>query len=190
MGLYCEFDVIQDFGYIEATEQFGIEPDYSLGCEVFVENFLALSTEYVPVDTGYLRSTLDAGCDDTSCYAETICEYAQYVEYGTWCQEAQPYFEIAIEEALGQAKFYWDEAQQEAREEEQMLIEEMMQAQQEMGGMSGGGMGLGGFLGMILGSMLSAFLITTAKVIMGQDFGKSKGTHIGGGIYMPEIMIT
>lgn len=190
MGLYCEFDVIQDFGYIDATEQFGIEPDYSLGCEVFVENFLALSTGYVPVDTGYLRSTLDAGCDDTSCYAETICEYAQYVEYGTWCQTAQPYFEIAVEEALGIARGYWDEAQREAQEEEQMLLEEMMQAQEEMGfGMSGGGMGFGGFLGMILGSFLSALIITTAQVIMGEDFSK-KGKHIAGGIYMPQTMIT
>jgi hypothetical protein len=88
MGLLVEFDVIDDFGYIDETEEYGIVPDYSEGCEVFVETFLKIATELVPVDTGYLRHTLEADCNNTSCRAETDCEYAQYPEFGTWCQAA------------------------------------------------------------------------------------------------------
>lgn len=102
MGLYCSFDVIEDFGYQDAIEVEGEEfiPDYSAGCETFVEVFLQVATDLVPVDTGYLQSTITATCDETSCECETICEYAEYQEYGTWCCEAQPYFEPALERAL------------------------------------------------------------------------------------------
>lgn len=88
MGLLAEFDVIDDFGYLDETEEYGIVPDYSEGCQVFIETFLKISTELVPIDTGYLKSTLKADCDDTSCRVETNCEYAQYPEFGTWCQAA------------------------------------------------------------------------------------------------------
>ena len=76
MGLLVEFDVINDFGFLDETEEYGIVPDYSQGCEVFVEVFLEIARKLVPVDTGYLKHTLEAECDDTSCRAETDCEYA------------------------------------------------------------------------------------------------------------------
>lgn len=76
MGLLAEFDVINDFGYLDETEEYGIVPDYSEGCKVFVETFLETARKLVPVDTGYLKYTLEADCDDTSCRAKTDCEYA------------------------------------------------------------------------------------------------------------------
>ena len=122
MGLFVEFDVIDDLGYLDMTEEYAIVPDYSEGCQVFAITFLEVARQLVPVDTGYLRSTLKAGGYDTYCYAETDCEYAQYPEFGTWCQAEQPYFRPALEQAIMAAKPYWDRAQQEALIEEEMVL--------------------------------------------------------------------
>ena len=124
MGLFAEFDIVDDFGYPAETEHYGIQPNYSEGSQVFVRTFLLVSHSLVPVDTGYLESTLTADCDDTHCYAETNCEYAQYPEYGTWCQAAQPYFEPALEEAIFDASPYWDRAWRNAVEQERRLMAE------------------------------------------------------------------
>lgn len=191
MGLLCEFDVCADFGFIDQTEEFGIVPDYSTGCEIFCETFLQVSRNLVPVDTGYLRSTLSASYSDTYCSAETICEYAQYVEYGTWKQIAQPYFEPAIEEALNAAEPYWIEAQEEALQEEAELIEEMEEeeaAQQSQSAIAQWG-------GMLLGSLFSALIITFIHEVIGFAFTESgnerRSAQSGGGgsIFLPDIII-
>ena len=139
MGLFVEFDVVEDFDYLAETEEYGIVPDYSEGCRVFVETFLEIAEELVPVDTGYLSSTLTAEDDDTYCYAETECDYAQYPEFGTWCQEAQPYFSPALEEAIEAAKPYWDEAEKEAIEEEQQLKQAKLDSMRESASEGSGG---------------------------------------------------
>lgn len=145
MGLYCGFDLSNDFGFTEATEEYGIIPDYSEGCAVFVDTFLQVSTSMVPVDTGYLRSTLTASTDGNFwCEAETICEYAQYVEYGTWRQRAQPYFTPAIEAALDAAIPLWIAAEEEAWLEEEMLLEEEQEEEALMQQMS---LGIGSMMG-------------------------------------------
>ena len=105
MGLYVEFSV-SDFGFIEITPQLGISPLYDTGCDIFVETFLQVAHDLVPVDTGFLQSTLEADTDGFSCSAWTDCEYAEYVEYGTWRCAAQPYFEPAIQAALQAAMPY------------------------------------------------------------------------------------
>ena len=200
MGLLCEFDVINDFGYMESTEEYNIHPDYSEGCQVFVETFLSVSRQLVPVDTGYLRSTLEADCDDTSCRAETDCEYAQYPEYGTWCQAAQPYFEPALAAALEAAAPYWDQAVDDANAEEEMLLEEEEEEQQMMAERGGGrnmgmgfgrGGGLAGFLGMILAVLIIALITTFIQAITGKDFRSGRGGSGGYGVpYIPDIIIT
>ena len=197
MGLLVEFDVIDDFGYIDETEEYGIVPDYSEGCEVFVETFLKIATELVPVDTGYLRHTLEADCDDTSCRAETDCEYAQYPEFGTWCQEAQPYFIPALVAALAEAEPYWNEAEEQALLEEEILIEEeemeeraTAYARQQgrssglrdsMGSRGKGPEQFGGinfsspaaFIGSIIGAFITAVIITTVQAMFGKDFSSA-----------------
>ena len=55
MGLYAGFDVVGDFGYLGMTETWGIVPDYSAGCDVFVSTFISTARGMVPVDTGYLQ---------------------------------------------------------------------------------------------------------------------------------------
>ena len=217
MGLFVEFDVIEDFGFLDQTEEYGIVPDYSEGCEVFAEAFLKYSHQLVPVDTGYLRSTLNAGGGDTSCYAETDCDYAQYVEYGTAYMGDQPYFTPALEMALIEAEPLWAEAEEQALMEEQMLIEEeemeqqaqalvsqqpqqnaMMQqmASQGVGPQVFGGLNFSSpaaLIGSILGMFVSVLIITTVQVMMGKDFSRvsSKArAGSGGSIFVPDIIIT
>lgn len=198
MGLFVEFDVVRDFGYIDQTKKYGIVPDYSEGCEVFVETFLDIANQLVPVDTGYLQSTLTADYNDTYCYAETDCEYAQYPEFGTWCQPEQSYFRPALEEALMEAQPYWFEAALEALEiEEELLLNDQVEAIQSMSAYSGepgpevvGGIdysSFGAFIGSVIGSFISAFIIVTAQVIFGKDFSSSRRM---GNISIPEITIT
>ena len=191
MGLYCDFDIINDYGFIESTPIFEIYPDYSDGCQAFVDTFLQMANEFVPIDTGYLKSTLDAGTDGVWCYAETICEYAQYPEYGTWCQSAQPYFEPAIQMALAAAIPLWEMAQMDALYEEEMLIQEQMAEQQEMMSESGG-FGFGGILQMLLMIILVAILTLIEEFF--KDFfsngtSNSSGGGGGGSVFMPEIYI-
>ena len=204
MGLFVEFDVIDDFGYLDMTEEYAIVPDYSEGCQVFAITFLEVARQLVPVDTGYLRSTLKAGGDDTYCYAETDCEYAQYPEFGTWCQAEQPYFRPALEQAIMAAKPYWDRAQQEALIEEEMLIEEEEDEEEDnfysTKSSFTGGIGFMGLIWFVLAMFFIAVIIVSIKAIMGADFdynegGSSRGRNSIGidsdiGLYIPEVIIT
>lgn len=198
MGLFVEFDVVDDFGYIDATEEFNIYPDYDLGCQIFAETFNQVARELVPVDTGYLRSTIVAEGGDTYCYAETDCDYAQYPEYGTWCQGAQPYFTPALQAAIMAAAPYWNQAQEEAMLEEELLIEEERLARQAeafarqqrgegyasyqrglysnwaaSGRHSHPGMlnfsSVGAFFGSLLGMFIAAVIVATVREIINID---------------------
>lgn len=106
MGLYVEFDV-GDYGLVSETEALVadmvpifINMKWAPACEAFVKTFKEEAIKLVPVDTGYLRSTIDAGTDGYRCWAEVSAEYAEYVEYGTWFMGAQPYFEPALKKAM------------------------------------------------------------------------------------------
>lgn len=131
MGLLCEFSP-EDLGLpYEVGGEFDIFEvvDYTMACEAFMQTFLIVSTNLVPVDTGYLRSTLDAYYDyDFTCTAITECEYAQYVEYGTWRQAAQPYFEPALYAALEAFMVYAQEAIDIAEELVQAEMQAVMEA--------------------------------------------------------------
>ena len=201
MGLYASFDIVDDFGFIEATKEYGIIPDYSEGCEAFVETFLSVARELVPVDTGFLRSSISADTDGFSfCECEAFAEYAQYVEYGTWKMRAQPYFEPALEMALATAEPYWIQAEEDALLEEEMLLEEEeeQQAMQQgrAGGRQQGGMSLGG---SILGMLITLAVVAVFTIV--QEFfrdifgdrggGSSRRGSVGEGtVYLPEIIIT
>ena len=107
MGLYVEFD-ISDYGYVsevqgDIADMFPIYAvmDFAPACEAFVKTFIEEAQRLVPVDTGYLRSTINATTDGFHCSAEATAEYAEYVEYGTFRMEAQPYFTPALEKAMG-----------------------------------------------------------------------------------------
>ena len=105
MGLYAEFSPY-DFGFpsdFSASTENGsvyVEVDYSEAIDDAINTFMEIATSLVPVDTGYLCSTISAYSDgDTVCFSADA-EYAQYPEYGTWCQAEQPYFRPALQEAI------------------------------------------------------------------------------------------
>lgn len=184
MGLRADFTVF-DLGYAETTEEMGVYIDYSYGCQAFAETFLNVAKDLVPVDTGYLRSTITASASDDGCCCETDCEYAEYVEYGTVYMGAQPYFEPAISAALDAAYPYWDEAVDLALEEEEMLLEEMEESEGGGGrsGRGGGGIlgrGIGGFIGGLLGMFVIAFITATISFLFsGGDSGRGGGGGLG-----------
>ena len=164
MGLRASFSM-DDLGYAPYTSELGIFIDYSDGCEVFASTFERVAKDLVPVDTGYLRSTLRGESFGDGCVCETKCDYAQYVEYGTIRMAAQPYFEPALLAAYNAAEPYWDSAVEEAlMEEEELLEEEEEEANKSTGarvsarGMRGMGGGFGGFLGMIVAAIIVGFI--------------------------------
>ena len=127
---------------------------YSEGCDIFVDTFLAIATDLVPVDTGNLMSSLDASTDGTEVTAETDCEYAEYVEYGTWKMAAQPYFLPALEEALAAAFDVWVEAREEQyMEVAERLLEEWEEMQEEEEDSKGS------FIGNLLGMFFLAIIL-------------------------------
>ena len=161
MGLIFEMSVY-DLGYIENTQDIELYPNYEEGCRVFCDTFLEEARARCPVRTGYLRSTISA--DYTSTY-DIICEaeadYAQYVEYGTSRQSAQPYFEPALQIALETAQEYWGRAESNAIDRQRELVQRGRELEgrinqfQDDGTSTIYGTGLRGFLIM----MLIAFLI-------------------------------
>lgn len=100
MGLLCEVSIDNFVGSIESeTPELGIHINYAPAFRVFRQVFLQTARTLVPVDTGNLLMSIAAygSADGVTCEAD--CEYAQYVEYGTYKMEAQPYFEPALMEA-------------------------------------------------------------------------------------------
>lgn len=173
-GLQCIFDVIDDLGYPETTDVLGIPIDYSDGTDVFLSTFESEAKYLVPVDTGFLQSTIGSfgGASYIECFADA--EYASYVEWGTYRMYAQPYFEPAILAAWGEAAPLWEEAVEEAQREEQEQLEAMHTAE---GG--GGNMSIGGF-GGFLGLLVAAFIIGLVQGFFSL-FSSNSGRGGGGG---------
>lgn len=116
MGLRVSFSVIDDLGFPEFRMRGKTleKIDYSEGCHVFADTFLSYALNAVPVDTGYLRSTITADSGEDSCICEADCEYAEYVEYGTSKMGAQEFFEPAVMAGLTAAIPILSNIQQEA----------------------------------------------------------------------------
>ena len=194
MGLYVSFSITADWGYPEEVEggdeNIGYESvpvDYSEACEAFVSTFLDTALSLVPVDTGYLRSTIDANADGDTCEAEATADYAQYVEYGTVYMDAQPYFEPALEAACAAAAEAAEEALQEAQEELADLLEDRS-ADIDVGGMmmEGGG---GGFLMDFIASFLAILLVSAVKAVISSVFGTTKSS-VSRSAFVPDVEIT
>ena len=164
MGLLAEFDIIADFGFKTETPTVGIPIYYDDGMEEFETVFMDTIEELCPVDTGFLHDSIQVETTDTTVKAWTDCEYAQYVEYGTWKQDPQPYFEPAVAAALNAATHIWNDAMEEALEEE---AEE-----------SEGDGPLGGSISAILGITIALTIIETIKEMFDTsdvvDYGKEE----------------
>ena len=87
-------------------------------------------------------------------------EYAQYVEYGTSRQSAQPYFEPALQIAFETAQEYWDRAENSAIDRQRELVQRGRELEgrinqfQDDGASIIRGAGLRGFLIMMLMAVL------------------------------------
>lgn len=158
MGLQFNMSVA-DLGYTLSTVDIVLYPKYAQGCRVFCDTFMAEAQARCPVRTGFLRSSISASTDGISMNCIAGADYAQYVEYGTSRQSAQPYFEPALQIALETAKEYWDEAEEEAIFQQRQLVQRGRQLNQRINNFSSQGMEtitarLSGFLIMILLAIL------------------------------------
>lgn len=213
MGLLVEFDLVKDFEFTTETPTLGIPIYYDDGMGEFETVFMDTIDDLCPVDTGFLHDSIQVEIGDTSIKAWTDCEYAQYVEYGTWKQDAQPYFVPALEEALNAALPFWREAMEEALQEEAEELEAQAEEDAdyvaEQGGPTPVAEGFGPMAGSIsawAGMVLALTVISFIKEMFNFDdvrdysrgdretngFGlRSKGIHaFSARIFMPTITIT
>ena len=102
-----------------------VQVDYSDAFAAFADAFYSYATDLVPVDTGYLQSTISASSDDWSITAEASAHYAQYVEFGTWKVAAQPYFIPALEYAWSETSDAFQQAVQDAMDEAEARLDAM-----------------------------------------------------------------
>ena len=121
MGLFARVD-LETLGFYPYTLKGEIDVNYTHGFSVFEEVFSDIISGLCPVRTGNLIDSITCDWGDMEIYVETLCDYAEYVEYGTWCMEAQPYFEAAVENAFYEAYDAWVEAYEEALEEEYWFV--------------------------------------------------------------------
>ena len=186
MGLYAEYSFIDDGGMPgeltggdDKIGEASVLVDYSSACAVFVDVFLKTANQLVPVDTGYLRSTIDAGEWDDGFWCEATADYAQYVEYGTSYMDAQPYFEPALEAAFAEAMIEAQIAVDNASEELEAILSDMMNAAMSVAS-GGGGMAI-----ILFPVLVIAYGIMDSLSLKG-DYGGDRGE--GGGF--PEVIIT
>lgn len=200
MGLYAEYNFIDDGGFPDEVSggndkigEASVRVDYSEACAVFVDTFLQVANLLVPVDTGYLRSTIDAGEWGDGFWCEATADYAQYVEYGTSYMDAQPYFEPALAAAFGEAMDVAQQAVSQAQEELQAILTDMMSAAMSVASGGGGMMSAtwGQFFGgLALFAVMAIILFPVLALAYGvMDSLSLKGDYGGGGGY-PEVIIT
>ena len=165
-----------DVAWNNETTEVTVEIDYSDAFAEFASAFQSIATDLVPVDTGYLQSTISSSSDDWSMTAYADAEYAQYVEFGTWKMAAQPYFAPALAAAWDEAAPAFEQAIASAQEELQAQIASI---QEGLGDDPDTGFGGGSFLGGLLGMILGAIVV---GLIQGFFSLLSSGGYHGGGI--------
>ena len=197
MGLRANINAMdQGFPMTADVGDISIPVDYSEAAEVFKAVFLDVARELVPVRTGYLKSTITAEIGEASIGEVTVmasAEYAQYVEFGTYRQMAQPYFIPAIEAALEEWGLAAQKAYDEALEEAQAAYEaeQAQQQSQEAGGAPVGGGLLGGLA--LLGLLLIFVIFIEGIKSMFNDTDSHRGGRLAqdvlGSALFPDIEI-
>ena len=189
MGLRVNINAMdQGFPMTANVGDISIPVDYSEAAEIFKTVFLDVARELVPVRTGYLKSTIAAKIGEASIgevTAEASAEYAQYVEFGTYRQMAQPYFIPAVEAALEEWGLAAQKAYDEALEEAQAAYEaeQAQQQSQEAGGASVGAPVGGGLLGglAVLGLLLIFTIFIEGIKSMFNDTDSRRGGRLAQG---------
>ena len=189
MGLRANINAMdQGFPMTADVGNISVPVDYSEAAEAFKAMFLDVARELVPVRTGYLKSTIAAeigGARIGEVTAEASAEYAQYVEFGTYRQMAQPYFIPAIEAALEEWGLAAQKAYEEALEEAQAAYEaeQAQQQSQEAGGAPAGAPIGGGLLGglALLGLLLIFTIFIEGIKSMFNDTDSRRGSRLAQG---------
>lgn len=122
MGMIAELD-LRELGFWQTTRNGGFVADYTAGMEAFKKAFHTYTSSNCPVRTGHLLGSLR--CENAGPMGLTIytnCSYAECVEYGTWKQSAQPYFEDAIKMAFDTAYGIWVNAYERALDLEYQFV--------------------------------------------------------------------
>ena len=201
MGLRANINAMdQGFPMTADVGDISVPVDYSEAAEIFKTVFLDVARELVPVRTGYLKSTIAAQIGEATIgevTAEASAEYAQYVEFGTYRQMAQPYFIPAIEAALEEWGLAAQKAYKEALEEAQAAYEaeQALQQSQESGGASVGAPVGGGLLGglAVLGLLLIFTIFIEGIKSMFNDTDSRRGSRLAqgdlGSTLFPDIEI-
>lgn len=185
MGLRANINAMdQGFPMTADVGDISVPVDYSEAAEAFKAMFLDVARELVPVRTGYLKSTIAAEIGEASIgevTAEASADYAQYVEFGTYRQMAQPYFIPAIEAALEEWGLAAQKAYDEALEEAQAAYEaeQAQQQSQEAGGAPVGGGLLGGLA--LLGLLLIFTIFIEGIKSMFNDTDSRRGSRLAQG---------
>lgn len=201
MGLYAEFSITNDWGFpsqIKAkVPYYGekiVDLDYFPACEVFINTFMDLATSYVPVDTGFLESTIEADTDGDTCWAEAWADYAQYVEYGTSKMSAQPFFEEALETACIDAFFVVSAIYREGCEElEEWLedTEDSIEADDERDeDEDSGGSSKDTFVASLVVLILLMIIQAAIDTLLNWETGSRRGFPEGAVASIPEVIIT
>ena len=186
MGLRANINAMdQGFPMTADVGNISVPVDYSEAAEAFKAMFLDVARQLVPVRTGYLKSTIAAEIGEASIgevTAEASAEYAQYVEFGTYRQMAQPYFIPAIEAALEEWGLAAQKAYDEALEEAQAAYEaeQAQQQSQEAGGAPVGGGLLGGLA--LLGLLLIFTIFIEGIKSMFNDTDSHRGGRLAEGV--------
>ena len=141
MGLYCELNIARDWGFPLETAWGSGSIYYAEAIAAYTQMIYNEMINNVPVDTGYLRSSLKWSSNNEGFVIETDCDYAEYVEYGTCYMDAQPYFEQAIDKY---AENLFNELQQiYLRYQSDALRNELEKESRKADGASFGGGGFG-----------------------------------------------
>ena len=106
MGLYAGFDLSR-LGFYETTRNGQYPVNYNTGNQIFLNTFHTEIATHCPVRTGNLLGSIHGSLFGMNGEFYTQCDYAEYVEYGTWGQPAKPYFENALASALDSAYSAW-----------------------------------------------------------------------------------
>lgn len=91
-----------DIGLPATTTMCHIPIPYAGHWEQMGQIFEEVAKATCPVDTGYLKNHIGYHADSGGCDFYSDAPYSAYQEYGTWKMKAQPYFETAVYEAIGE----------------------------------------------------------------------------------------
>lgn len=117
VNVSIEIEGIEEFKAAMAKLDSGMQRHVFRQLVNWAEDIKALAQRYVPVRTGYLRSTIFAVVSGWVARIGAEATYAMYVELGTRYMRARPYLYPAIQEHLPRLEAIISEGIEAAKQE-------------------------------------------------------------------------